>query len=36
MEYKKIRKATKHLNNEMGEEFYQTKKSKEKDNGLSL
>ena len=36
---REIEKATKHLNNEMdeaAEEFYQTKKSKEKDDGLSL
>ena len=36
---KKIEKATQHLNNEMdeaAEEFYQTKKNKEKDDGLSL
>ena len=35
----KIEKATKHLNNEMDEateEFYKTKKGKEKDDGLSL
>lgn len=34
-----IEKATKHLNNEMDEaveEFYKTKKDKEKDDGLSL
>ena len=36
---REIEKATKHLNNEMeeaAEEFYNTKKSKEKDDGLSL
>ncbi len=36
---KEIDKATKHLNNEMDEaakEFYNTKKNKEKDDGLSL
>lgn len=36
---KEIEKATKHLNDEMdeaAEEFYQTKKKKEKDDGLSL
>lgn len=36
---KEIEKATKHLNNEMeevAEEFYKTKKNKEKDDGLSL
>ncbi len=36
---KEIEKATKHLNNEMdeaAEEFYHTKKNKEKDDGLSL
>ena len=36
---KKIKKATKYLNNEMDEateEFYKTKKNKEKDDGLSL
>ena len=36
---KEIEKATKHLNNEMdgaAEEFYQTKKNKKKDDGLSL
>ena len=36
---REIEKATKHLNNEMdeaAEEFYQTKKNKEKDDGLSL
>ena len=36
---KEIEKATKHINNEMdeaAEEFYQTKKDKEKDDGLSL
>ena len=36
---KEIEKATKHLNNEMdeaAEEFYHTKKDKEKDDGLSL
>lgn len=36
---KEVEKATKHLNDEMdesAEEFYNTKKSKEKDNGLSL
>ena len=36
---REIEKATRHINNEMdeaAEEFYQTKKSKEKDDGLSL
>ena len=36
---KEIEKATKHLNSEMdetAEEFYNTKKSREKDDGLSL
>ena len=36
---KEVEKATKHLNNEMdeaAEEFYKTKKDKEKDDGLSL
>ena len=36
---REIEKATKHLNNEMdeaAEEFYKTKKDKEKDDGLSL
>ena len=36
---REIEKATKHLNNEMdetAEEFYQSKKEKEKDDGLSL
>ena len=36
---KEIEKATKHINNEMdesAEEFYHTKKDKEKDDGLSL
>ena len=36
---KEVEKATKHLNNEMDEaveEFYKTKKDKEKDDGLSL
>lgn len=36
---KEIEKATQHLNNEMdeaAEEFYQTKKNKEKDDSLSL
>lgn len=36
---KEIEKATKHLNNEMNEvaeEFYQTKKKKEKDDGMTL
>ena len=36
---REMEKATKHLNNEMdeaAEEFYQTKKDKEKDDGLSL
>ena len=36
---REIEKSTKHLNNEMdeaAEEFYQTKKDKEKDDGLSL
>ena len=36
---REIEKSTKHLNNEMDEateEFYQTKKDKEKDDGLSL
>ena len=36
---KEINKATKHINDEMdeyAEEFYQTKKEKEKDDGLSL
>lgn len=36
---KEIEKATRHLNaemNESAEEFYQTKKNKEKDDGLSL
>ena len=36
---KEVEKATKHLNNEMdeaAEEFYDTKKDKEKDDGLSL
>ena len=36
---REIEKATKHLNSEMdeaAEEFYNTKKSKEKDDGLSL
>lgn len=36
---KEIEKATRNLNNEMdevAEEFYNTKKSKEKDDGLSL
>jgi len=35
----RIKKATNHLNNEMdeaAEEFYKTKKNKEKDDGLSL
>ena len=31
-----IEKATKHGNNEVAEEFYKTKKDKEKDDGLSL
>ena len=34
-----MERATKHLNNEMdeaAEKFYQTKKKKEKDDGLSL
>lgn len=34
-----MEKATKHLNNEIdeaAEEFYETKKNKEKDDGLSL
>lgn len=36
---KKVGKATKYINQEMNEateEFYQTKKNKEKDDGLSL
>ena len=36
---KEVEKATKHINNEMdeyAEEFYKTKKDKEKDDGLSL
>ena len=36
---KEVEKATKHINNEMdeaAEEFYKTKKEKEKDDGLSL
>lgn len=36
---KNIEKSTKHLNDEMdeaAEEFYKTKKEKEKDDGLSL
>ena len=36
---KEVDKATKHINDEMdeyAEEFYETKKSKEKDDGLSL
>ena len=36
---REIEKSTKHLNNEIdeaAEEFYQTKKDKEKDDGLSL
>ena len=36
---KEIEKATKHINGEMdevAEEFYKTKKDKEKDDGLSL
>lgn len=36
---REIEKATKHLNDEMdeaAEEFYKTKKDKEKDDGLSL
>jgi hypothetical protein len=35
----RIKKATNHLNNEMdevAEEFYKTKKDKEKDDSLSL
>ena len=36
---KKIEKATKNINNELdeaAEEFYKTKKDKEKNNGMSL
>ena len=36
---REMERATKHLNNEMdeaAEKFYQTKKKKEKDDGLSL
>ena len=36
---KEVKKATKHINDKMdeyAEEFYQTKKEKEKDDGLSL